>query len=390
MTQSTAALTPMGSLPDKQSTKLTYGRARLLLGISGVGTWVLLAVGVLMTALPAWLAGITHGNLGADALIVVALSLVVIAIQAPFDVLGGYLLPRRHGRTTQPVASIVWRWLRGVAAYQGVYLLLGLMLLVASRGLGPLGMVLVGIAASMGLLAVRTPLAALVGGLSNVGPNEAAGDDAAMVASSDSGFTGGIEGVFRARRQLVPHRWINTLSPEMLSLAMRRRREAATSGLWLRGRVLSLAFILVGLAIAGTQVGELAGTSGGVLTFAAVFTLWSFLGLLFLPTLSRRASIAVDQLLVRDGVDPVDLSALAAALDAMQDGEPSRPKWIERVFHPIPNVTSRNRERTSARLGGWDVARTSAFLGMSGLSPLGRAVHCNSGRPSLWVYLPLD
>lgn len=271
MTQSTAALTPMGSLPDKQSTKLTYGRARLLLGISGVGTWVLLAVGVLMTALPAWLAGITHGNLGADALIVVALSLVVIAIQAPFDVLGGYLLPRRHGRTTQPIASVVWRWLRGVAAYQGVYLLLGLMLLVASRGLGPLGMVLVGIAASMGLLAVRTPLAALVGGLSNVGPNEAAGDDAAMVASSDSGFTGGIEGVFRARRQLVPHRWINTLSPEMLSLAMRRRREAATSGLWLRGRVLSLAFILVGLAIAGTQVGELAGTSGGVLTFAAVF-----------------------------------------------------------------------------------------------------------------------
>lgn len=369
---------------------MTYGRSRLLLGISGVGTWVLLAVVVLMTDLPAWLAGLSQGNLGADALIVVALSLVVIAVQAPFDILGGYLLPRRHGRTSEPIACFVGWWLRGVAAYQGVYLLLGLMLLVASRGLGVPGIVLVGIAASIGLLAVRTPLAALVGGLRSVDPDEAAGDDAAMIASSDIGFTGGIEGVFRARRQLVPRRWLDTLSPELLSLAMRRRREATTSGLWLRGRVVSLAFILVGLAIAGTQVGELAGTSGGVLTFAAVFTLWSFLGLLFLPTLSRRASIAVDQRLVRDGVNPADLSALAAALDAMQDGEPSRPKWIERVFHPIPDVASRNREQTPSRLAAWDVARTAAFLGMSGLSPLGRAVHCNSGRPSLWIYLPLD
>lgn len=345
---------------------------------------------VLMTGLPAWLARLTQGNLGADALIIASLSFVVIAIQVPFDILGGYLLPRRHGRTSERVSSFVLRWLRGVVVYQGVYLLWGLMLLVASRGPGVPGMVLVSIAASIGLLAVRTRLAALVGDLRRVEYNEASDEDIAVIASSDIGFTGGIEGVFRARRQLVPQRWIDTVSPDLLSLAMRRRREATTSGHWLRGRVVSLAFIWIGLAIAGTQVGSLAGTSGGVLTFAAVFTLWSFIGLLFLPTLSRRASIAVDQRLVRGGVDPADLSALAAALDAMQDGEPSRPKWIERVFHPIPNVTSRNREPTSARLQAWDVARTSAFLGLSGLSPLGRAVHCNSGRPSLWIYLPLD
>lgn len=237
---------------------------------------------------------------------------------------------------------------------------------------------------------MRTRLAALAGDLRSVGSDGAAGDDAAVIASSDIGFTGGIEGVLRAQRQIVPRRWIDALSPELLSLAVRRRREAAASGLWLRGRVVSLAFIWIGLAIAGSQVGDLSGTSGGVLTFAAVFTLWSFIGLLFLPTLSRRASVAVDQRLVRAGVDPAELSALAAALDAMQDDEPSRPEWIERVFHPIPNVTSRHHEQTPSRLGGWDAARTSAFLGMSGLSPLGRAVHCNSGRPSLWVYLPLD
>ena len=390
MTQSTAALTPTGSVPDRQSTKLTYGRARLLLGISGVGFWVLLAVGVLMTDLPAWLSGLTQGNLGADALIIVALSLAVVVIQAPFDILGGYVLPRRHGRTSERLASFVRSWLRGVAPYQCVYLLSGLMLLVASRGFGVPGMMSVGIAASVGLLAARTPLAKLVGGLRSLNSCEAAGDDATVIRSSDIGFTGGIEGVFRARRQLVPEQWTDALSPEMLSLAMRRRREAATSGLWIRGRIASLVFIWSGFAVAGTQVGELAGTSGGVLTFAAVFTLWSFVGLLLLPTLSRGASLSVDRRVVRDGVDPADLLALAVALDTMQDGEPSRPKWIERIFHPIPNVSSRNREGTPSPLAAWDVARTAAFLGMSGLSPLGRAVHCNCGRPSLWVYLPLD
>ena len=149
-------------------------------------------------------------------------------------------------------------------------------------------------------------------------------------------------------------------------------------------------FIVLGFGVAGSQVGGLAGTAGGVLAFGAVFTLWSFVGLLVLPTLSRRASMAVDRRLVEEGVDPADLAALAGALDAMQDDEPSRAKWIEGIFHPIPNVTSRGADGASARLAAWDVTRTSAYLGIAGLSPLGRAVHCNSGRPSLWVYLPLD
>jgi hypothetical protein len=132
------------------------------------------------------------------------------------------------------------------------------------------------------------------------------------------------------------------------------------------------------------------GTAGGVLVFAAVFTLWSFVGLLVLPTLSRRASLAVDGRLVDRGIDPLDLGRLASRLDAMQDGEPSRPGWIESIFHPIPSVSSRGPSTRRNPLAAWDIARTASFLGIAGLSPLGRAVHCNSGRPSLWVYLPID
>jgi hypothetical protein len=390
MADSTAAMAPTGSVPEGPSLTMTYGRSRLLLGISGVGTWVVLATVALMAGLPGWLTRVTQGSFGADALAVGLLAFMVILVQAPFDLVGGYRLPQRYGRSSERFAEYAGRWLRGVAAYQVTYVLIGSLLLIASRGFGVLGMVLLGVASSILLLALRLPLACLVGGLQRSGPDRAVGGDAAVAASSDIGFTGGVEGVFRARRQIVPRRWVESLSPEMLSLAVRRRREAVASGLWLRGRVASLAFTWVGLAVAGSQVSGLEGTSGGVVKFAAVFTLWSFLGLLVLPTLSRRASMMIDRRLAGQGVEMGEMSTLAASLDSMQDDEPSRSKWIERIFHPIPSVTSPRDDLRSLRLAAWDAARTSAYLGMSGLSPLGRAVHCNSGRPALWIYLPSD
>ena len=38
----------------------------------------------------------------------------------------------------------------------------------------------------------------------------------------------------------------------------------------------------------------------------------------------------------------------------------------------------------------WHLARTALYLSHAGLSLLPRAVHCNAGRPELWVYLPSD
>jgi hypothetical protein len=369
---------------------MTYGRSRLLLGIGGVGTWVVLASVALATGLPERMVQLTQGRLGADTLALIVLAIVVVLIQAPFDLFGGYILPRRHGRSSERFAGYARRWLRGIAAYQTTVLLIGLLVLLASRGGGVPGMVLGGIATSVLLLVVRTPFASLIGGMQRPEPDEALGYDAMVMASPDIGFTGGVEGVLRARRQIIPRKWAESLSTEMLSLSIRRRREAVASGLWLRGRIASVAFIWAGLVIAGSQIHGLVGTSGGVLQFAAVLTLWSFFGLLVLPTVSRRASMVIDKRLADQGVETIDLSKLASTLDSMQDDEPSRPKWIERIFHPIPNVTARTRESTSLRFAAWDVARTSAYLGVCGLSPLGRAVHCNSGRPSLWVYLPLD
>jgi hypothetical protein len=63
------------------------------------------------------------------------------------------------------------------------------------------------------------------------------------------------------------------------------------------------------------------------------------------------------------------------------------------VFHPVPCVRRRVAElslRLRSIRGYWNVARLTLFLSWPCGGFLSRAVHCNIGRPELWVLLPTD
>ena len=85
---------------------VTYARSRLWLGICNVGCLVLLSLSALWLHLPQrFLVGLTP-------LSAIALTLgCYIAISLPFDLLGGYILPRRYQRTTVsfPLFSVLGR-----------------------------------------------------------------------------------------------------------------------------------------------------------------------------------------------------------------------------------------------------------------------------------------
>ena len=374
-----------------------YGRARLWLGMSAVGTLVSLAAFVLAMGLTSQVAPDVQAAPEAQWLGLVAFVLIYAVVQLPFDLFGGYLLPRRYGGAHPPLGRYLCGLARGVIAHTGVLLAAAVFLMCAGKYAGVAGTAAAGSLLTLILLRGRLTIASIVAPLelsaSELGDGSSSDHiPVALAESPDEGFTGAIHGVFRPRLHLLPLRWRQVLGFEGLQLSLRRRCLAVLTGGWRRGRLLALLFTVVGLTTAALLVGpDRLGTVVGTIELSLWFTLWSFFGLLALPTLSRRGVAEVDERLLSEGYAHALVETTVRRLDDLQDGERDRPALIETIFHPIPSLEHRLRgPHAHGRLGYWDAARTSVYLSLAGLGLLGRAVHCNCGRPALWVLLPSD
>ncbi|MEM8495899.1 MAG: hypothetical protein AAF663_10990 [Planctomycetota bacterium] len=372
-----------------------YGRARLRLGITGVGLWVLFCTTFLLADTPtAVRTQLPPGPIG-DGLLVASLLLVYVVVQLPLDLLGGYLVPKSFGRDIPTAADYSRALARGVFGHCGLLATSAIVLYVGGLSGGMFGALAAGLAWIGLLAAARGQIARRVAALPTETKQHSQADletlSTKLINSADEGFTGGITGLVKPRTNCAPAAWEERLTPEQFALTQARRSEVVRSGAWRFGRIAALTFNAVGLMFALTMAGSsAAGTGVGVVETSLWFTLWSFMGLLTLPTLSRAAVQYVDERLINRGVDRKQLDDLISELDRMQDGETERHLWIERVFHPIPSVANRHRRRRVVRGKFWDVARTSVYLGIAGMSLLTRSVHCNVGRPALWVWLPVD
>ncbi len=387
-------LTPRASIISKSG----YGRARLWLGISAVGTIVSAAVAALTLDLPAKAASGFDSSLGGQLLTLIAFLAIYAVLQAPFDLFGGYVLPRRFGRVHPPFLKFVGTLIRGIAVHSTMLALVGVCLLFAGRSFGAAGAIVAAISLSIVLLFARGPLSRLVARLKHakIKPTLQDSPDASIpfdcVTSDDEGFTGGFIGVSRPRRVIMPEHWLGVLGQRGFAIMLRRRQAAVQSGSWLRGRALAVAFTWSGVAAAALIVGsDRLGTAAGIIELSLIFTLWSFVGLLILPTLSRAGVAEIDAVLRRTELDATLLDETVQRLDQLQDAETERPSGVEMIFHPVPSVKNRIEGPTTHHARGFlDAARSTIFLSASGLGLLGRSVHCNCGRPALWVFLPSD
>jgi hypothetical protein len=375
-----------------------YGRARLWLGISGVGTMVTLASLMLFTGFRPSFAPDADASLANQTVGLICFFAIYTLIQLPFDFLGGYWLPQKFGRAHPPLGLFVSNLLRGAVVHGALLLISASALMFAGRYAGSAGCVTAGLAIAFLLLYFRLQIALMMSRLdvanSSMPTSATMGRQQAVleVQCPDEGFTGGFTGVFAPKEQLVPARWREVLGPEGAALVLHRRMLAVTTKSWFRGRALALLFTAFGLLAASLLVGgEKLGTAWGIIQFSLWFSLWSFVGLLTLPTLSRRGVIEIDERTQADGYPVALMREVTERLDRLQDGEPVRPSIIETIFHPIPSVENRlDGPRSHPVIGYWDAARTSIYISSAGLGLLGRAVHCNCGRPSLWVFLPTD
>lgn len=395
---------PPGAVLPSPDAALGYGRARLWLGMSGVGTIVVLSIAGLVLGLPARFLPQPGGALGTEVLGLAGFVLAYAGLHLPFDVFGGYLLPRRYQRRHPPLGRFLVGLARGVAVHSILLFTAAVTLLVAGRTGGALGVFAAGTALVLALLGGRIVVAAAFAPLEltpslPTGNDEPLGDERRapmlptfMGESDDEGFTGAVVGVVRPRLHLLPLRWREVLDSEAFAAAVQRRRMAVQTGAWWRGRMLAIGFTLLGIALAAALVGnQRLASAEGIVTFSLVFTIWSFIGLLTLPTPSRRGVAEVDQALLAAGCRRAVLARTIGLLDDLQDRERERTALVETIFHPVPSVQSRLRGPRSTGVSGcWDAARTAVYVSVAGLGLLGRAVHCNCGRPALWAFLPLD
>ena len=391
---------------------MSYARARLWLGISGVGTVVMVSLFLLIAQVPTRLLSTTAQFSSSD---VVSLATVLFAyavLSAPFDFFGGYILPKEYGRTQERFPAFLAKWGRGVLLHSLVLFGVGFALIEATRAGGTGLAVAVFLGISLLLLTVQPLVAfALGGGRSLPLPPETnallvdlEGKKplrVTLIETESTYFTGGVVGLPGNERVLLSSQWLKRLTPGELKAVLLRKRGVIESGSRLRGLLLALVWNTGGFWISAVLAKWTAGGTAsvaGLVTCGLWFTLWSFVGLLLLPTPSQRGVFEGDAYALEHKTDRQTLQSMIEKLDGDQDDEPARPQSVETYFHPLPSVERRlsrlealgAKTETQSKIGAWHGARMAIYLSWAGFSFLSRAVHCNAGRPDAWVFLPSD
>ena len=376
------------------SSRLSYPTARLLLGICYVGSCVTLAISALVLDLRSMpLLNTLHdqyGTIGFAGLII-CLSL---AATLPFDLIGGFLLPRHWQRSDRTLGNYARAWIRGAMVYGGIWMLAATALILSVR-IGGIAPALLVVGTSMVLLIMRQfELAKLVGRIRDC-PPPAGFESQTQIAYADSdeaAFSGGIVGLPGREKIVLPATWIKKLGPHAFKLCRERRYAAISTGLRSKGVAVAFGWNFIGLGAALMISGFDGHAASALVELIALATLWSFIGLLLLPSLTRAAVARIDRRMIALGYRREELRELAEGMCRLQDGEASRPEIVETVFHPLPALDTRLNELDSPTpaFAAWNASRFALLLAWPTLSLIPRAVHSNAGRPDLWVMGPVD
>ena len=372
---------------------MTYARARLWTGASCVGMLVVLSLAAWLWQVPATLFPYDGGPLWTEWAAFVTLYFIYTVLMLPFDVVAGFLLPCRHHRLCIPFPLFLMRWVRGVTVQGLVMTLSGLLLFEAGRARGLWAAAGMLVLLQFALISFQLFMARLAGGLGIA--RRSAETGALRIAEMhglDSGFTGGISGLPGVETVVLPDFWRKHLPERAFQAEILHRTGALRSGARIRGMALAMLWNLAGFVICAHLPGAGVERLWEFVSTLLAFTLWSFLGLLLLPSLNRRSVFQADRYAAGHGAIMGDIRQLLTALDQWQDEEPSRHPWVERVFHPIPSVENRLLQLSDGLGGGgaWHGARLALYLSWANFGLLSRAVHCNAGMPERWVMLPAD
>ncbi|CAN5281564.1 hypothetical protein BH10CYA1_BH10CYA1_46130 [soil metagenome] len=383
-----------------------YGRSRRWLGITYVGAIVLASLTILLSGTVTKVFGSQDSSSTTWFVNVFVFVAAYEVLALPFDV-AGFAIERLHGRTDQKLHDYLISLVKAVTKHALLLTASAFAVTASVRSAGIPGLLIGSLALSVLLIWKQTELARLLSDISFHEPpqeilaafpqNRTGVVPLVTARNSQHGFTGGVVGLPGAESIVIPEKWLSALSPLELWAEVTRRNAIVRSGGRTRGVGLAVGFTLSGILLSALTTQEFfflsVGSSAGLVTMSLCFTLWSFVGLLTLPYPSRSGTYEADKLAADRGVSRDLLSQTLSKIDKDLEEEPTRTAIVEAVFHPVPTVINRLRrlDGSSAEItGAWHSARYAIVLSVIGLGLLGRAVHCNAGKPELWGMLPAD
>lgn len=352
-------------------------RRRLILGISNVGFWVAVSAAVLLWSTVFGPPVINQPDL-------LKCMLGIVGAQSFFDFIGGAVF-MPPGSASRP--QFFRTWFRGALVHST--LLCGAAVLSYWSFLFTRGFSLSVAVVSLGLFFCRRQILSLTSGVRSTCSTFAT-NKGWEVDSRDPSFTGGISGIGPGAMTLMPESWKSTLTKEEIHTLVQRRLWAIKNNLPTRSLVTVLSWNLAGCKIGSLLLGLSSHSpEQAMLMQCAWMTWWGFLALLILPSLSRSSVFGADRAAAAQACNARGWIQKFPSLT----GEDGNAKTVlQRIFYPIPSAAERIAHLEDSALAPvfGSVARSNLFLSLATLTILGRCVHCNVGRPELWIFPPSD
>ena len=370
-----------------------YGDKRRVLGIAHMIIWGIICVfGIWTVGHKEWEFIWDLLSRSTPLLILSVFTLLYILVSFPFDLIGGFILPQKYGRSL--ISFIRWLgiWARAAGIHGLYYLLNGYMLYIMGDWLGLAGAVLWVIIQMILLGNLQVWVArALV--RFKTKPENDRGRLVLYLDNQDKAFTGGIAGFPGNEVIVMPHYWRERFSEDVVSMLLTRRHGVVMTGNHGRGFLLAVLSnaVLFGLA---AWLGEIAaGTIESTICTILWYTLFSFTHVIgLLPWLSRRSVWEIDRWAYFKGADADVLRKSIKLTDQLQNPSSYSEKLLPHLTESLPDAESRiaRLQQQAAIKGAWHTARLALFLSWAGVGLLSRAVPSNTGRPELWVFLASD
>lgn len=349
----------------------TKSNNRLFLGIFNVGFWFLVSIAILLNQ------KYLNFNYSYNSLLSVFLFYAIyILFQFPFDILGANL-------TGENNFNKYWllQWLVGSVLQFGIWgSLTCFIYLFSFYG---------GITLATFLLLISLPFlqgyfSVLINKKNSIGNTGNSNGNLLILDSNEKSFTGGVVFQFFRKINIISKA---IYSSEYYSVELQRRSTAFNV-------LLKTNITLILWNLIGVLTGEFFNIYDSdrielkILYLSSWMTIWSFISLILFTRLSHNHIYACDRTAANDNKALLIKWIKFYPSIVGENGHQNQIK--QSVFYPVPRIENRieslNRSSSFINLG--NLTRQNLFISWAVLNLSARSVHCNVGRPLLWVLPP--